>query len=223
MEDGRQSWRVAYPLREVLFLVVCATIANCDDYEDIVDWGEANLEFLRGFSRLPLRHALRRLVSIADEQGRPRAFRALSSLGRRVLAGAVWTWLRLTVRPPGAATTRGTARDRFTWSRLTPPTPAWSWPRRPSTRRRTRSSSSPSCWINWSLRARLSPSTPSPAIPAIAQAIIEAGADYLLAVKENQPTLRAEVDSYFASAPQRGARHRPEPRQGPWPLGDPHA
>ena len=50
IEDTRQSWKVAYPLREVLFLVVCATIANCDDYDDIADWGEAHLSFLQGFS-----------------------------------------------------------------------------------------------------------------------------------------------------------------------------
>jgi hypothetical protein len=48
--DSRQAWKVAYPLPEVLFLVVCATIANCDDYDDIVDWGKAHLSFLRGFS-----------------------------------------------------------------------------------------------------------------------------------------------------------------------------
>ena len=52
INDTRQSWKVAYPLREVLFLVVCATIANCDDYEEIVDWGNANLAFLRGFSEI---------------------------------------------------------------------------------------------------------------------------------------------------------------------------
>jgi hypothetical protein len=42
-----------YPLREVLFLVVCGTIASGDDYDDIVDWGEAreaHLTFLRGFA-----------------------------------------------------------------------------------------------------------------------------------------------------------------------------
>jgi hypothetical protein len=31
IKDTRQSWKVAYPLREVLFLVVCGTIANCGD------------------------------------------------------------------------------------------------------------------------------------------------------------------------------------------------
>ncbi len=50
--DGRQSGRVAYPLREFLFLVVCGTIANSDDYDDMVDRGEAHLDFLRGFSAL---------------------------------------------------------------------------------------------------------------------------------------------------------------------------
>src|SRR5438132_12523707 len=41
IKDTRQAWKVAYPLCEVLFLVVCGTIANGDDYEDIVDWGKA--------------------------------------------------------------------------------------------------------------------------------------------------------------------------------------
>ena len=43
--DTRQSWKVMYPLREVLFLVVCGTIASGDDYDDIVDWGKAHLSF----------------------------------------------------------------------------------------------------------------------------------------------------------------------------------
>lgn len=50
VEDAREPWRVVYPLREVLFLVVCATIASCHDYEAIADWGEAHLDFLRRFS-----------------------------------------------------------------------------------------------------------------------------------------------------------------------------
>ena len=48
--EGRQTWRVMYPLRELLFLVVCGTIANGDDYEDVADWGQAHLYFLRRFS-----------------------------------------------------------------------------------------------------------------------------------------------------------------------------
>jgi hypothetical protein len=46
----RVAWKVMYPLREILFLVVCGTISSGDDYDDIVDWGNAHLAFLHGFA-----------------------------------------------------------------------------------------------------------------------------------------------------------------------------
>jgi hypothetical protein len=49
IKDTRQSWKVAYTLREVLFLIVCATIANCDDYDEIVDWGMRTWRFCGAF------------------------------------------------------------------------------------------------------------------------------------------------------------------------------
>jgi hypothetical protein len=50
IDDDREKRRVAYPLKEVLLLVTCATIASCDDFEEIVSWGEQHLSFLRRFS-----------------------------------------------------------------------------------------------------------------------------------------------------------------------------
>ena len=32
LDDERESWRVMYPLSEVLLLLTCATIASCDDF-----------------------------------------------------------------------------------------------------------------------------------------------------------------------------------------------
>ncbi len=49
IKDDREPWRVVYPLREVLLLVVCGTIADCDDFDDIVAWGEDHIDFLRRF------------------------------------------------------------------------------------------------------------------------------------------------------------------------------
>ncbi len=49
IEDPRESWRVAHPLPEVLLLVVCGTIADCDDYDAIAAWGEKHLPFLRRY------------------------------------------------------------------------------------------------------------------------------------------------------------------------------
>jgi hypothetical protein len=56
LEDDRESWSVAHPLPEVLLLVVCGTIGACDDFDEIVEWGEDNLPFLRRF--LPYRHGI---------------------------------------------------------------------------------------------------------------------------------------------------------------------
>ena len=50
IDDGRDPHRVAYPLAEIMLLAVCGTIADCDDYDDIADWGEQHLEFLRRFA-----------------------------------------------------------------------------------------------------------------------------------------------------------------------------
>lgn len=53
--DPRASWRVAHPLPEVL-LVVCGSIAGCDDFDDIVEWGKMHLAFRRRF--LPFYHGI---------------------------------------------------------------------------------------------------------------------------------------------------------------------
>jgi len=135
VEDGREAWRVAYPLREVLFLVVCATIANCDDDEDIVDWGEANLGFLRGFSEfhfgVPCADWLRSLMNRIDPDVFSSVFRA-------------WVADCWPERPDWVAIDgkTGPARGPCTWSPPTPRTPGSSSPRRRWTRKRTRSSSS---------------------------------------------------------------------------------
>src|SRR5216684_4161197 len=51
IDDPREAWRVAHPLPEILLLVVCGTIADCDDYDTIAAWGEQRLGFLRRFLR----------------------------------------------------------------------------------------------------------------------------------------------------------------------------
>ena len=43
--DPREACRVRYPLREVLLLVTCASIAGCDD-DEIADWGDQHRGFL---------------------------------------------------------------------------------------------------------------------------------------------------------------------------------
>ena len=56
IDDPRDPWRVMHPLREILFLVVCGTICDCEDYELIADWGEERIDFLRRY--LPYEHGV---------------------------------------------------------------------------------------------------------------------------------------------------------------------
>ena len=56
IEDPREPWRVAHPLPEVLLLVVCGTICDCDDYDGNAKWREAHLDFLRRY--LPYHHCV---------------------------------------------------------------------------------------------------------------------------------------------------------------------
>ena len=80
INDDRESWRVAYPLKEVLLLVTCATIASCDDFEAIVSWGEHHLAFLRRFSDfhhgVPCARWLRDLMNRIDPALFARCFEA---------------------------------------------------------------------------------------------------------------------------------------------------
>jgi hypothetical protein len=86
--DDREPWRVMYPLKEVLLLIVCATIASCDDFEDICAWGRQHLDFLRSFSEfhygIPCERWMRKLVNRVD----PVLFgRCFPKLGGGAVAG----------------------------------------------------------------------------------------------------------------------------------------
>ncbi len=47
LEDPRQSWKVLFPLPEVLLLVLCGTLAGAEDFVEIRRWGQMHAESLR--------------------------------------------------------------------------------------------------------------------------------------------------------------------------------
>ncbi|MFO0169586.1 MAG: ISAs1 family transposase, partial [Alphaproteobacteria bacterium] len=56
LEDPRQSWKVVYPLPEIMLLVLCATISGMEDFVEIRLWGQERMDFLRRF--LPYKRGL---------------------------------------------------------------------------------------------------------------------------------------------------------------------
>lgn len=201
VSDARESWRVAYPLREVLFLVVCATICNSDDYDDIVDWGTAHLDFLRRFSDfhhgIPCVDWLRTLLNRVD----PDLFSACFCSW----VAQCWPQHADLVAIDGKTSRRSHDRksDRpplhlvsafATNARLVLGQEAVDVKSNEIT-------AIPALLERLDLRGSLVSIDAMGCNPTIAKAIVEAGADYLLAVKDNQPTLHAEIESYFETAP----------------------
>jgi predicted transposase YbfD/YdcC len=205
IEDPRDPWRVAHPLPEVLLLVVCGAIADCDDYEGIAEWGEAHLSFLRRF--LPYHHGVpgERWLTILMNRINPALFSA-----------AFTAWVRETwpQRPDLVAIDGKTSRrshDRgadkaplhlvsafATTSGLVLGQEAVADEGNEIT---TIPALLERLAANDGLKGALVSIDAIATNPTIATAILDAGADYLLAVKGNQPTLRAEIESFFADAP----------------------
>ena len=67
LNDPRQSAKVCYPLFDVLFLAICATIAGCEGWEEIEDFGEAHLNWFQSkglFQKgLPVHDTIARIVA----------------------------------------------------------------------------------------------------------------------------------------------------------------
>ena len=204
IDDPRDVRRIAHPLAEVLLLVVCGTLADCDDYDHIAAWGDAHLDFLR--RHLPYEHGIPggRWLTILMNRINPALFSA---------AFTAWVCETWPERPEFVAIDGKTSRrshDRAaaaaplhlvsafaTTSRLVlgqeaVPDKAGEVTAIPVLLARLAE--------NNGLRGALVSIDAIATNATIATAIQDAGADYLLAVKANQPTLRAEVEACFATA-----------------------
>lgn len=201
IQDTRQSWKVAYPLREVLFLVVCGTIASGDDYDDIVDWGEAHLSFLRQFCEfhfgIPCADWLRTVMNRID----PQLFAACFS---------AWVAQCWPDKPDLVAIDGKTSRrshDRKRGQKALHLVSAFATTRRlvlgqeATEEKSNEITAIPALVERLDLEGALVSIDAMGCNPSIAQSILDAKADYLLAVKDNQPTLHAEIKSYFDTAP----------------------
>jgi predicted transposase YbfD/YdcC len=205
IDDPRDVRRILHPLAEILFLVVCGTIADCDDYDDIAAWGEAHLDFLR--RHLPFLNGVPggRWLTILMNRISPELFQA-----------AFTAWVRETWpdRPDFIAIDGKTSRrshDRAAGEAPLHLVSAFATTSRLVLGQEAVADKSNELTAIPLLLARLADGDrlrgALVSIDAIATngtiagAIRQAGADYLLAVKANQPSLRADIEACFNDAP----------------------
>jgi predicted transposase YbfD/YdcC len=205
IEDPPEPWRVAHPLPEVPFLVVCGTICDCDDFDAIADWGKAHLDFLRRY--LPYHHGTPsgRWLTILMNRIAPNLF-----------AAAFAAWVRDTWpdKPDFIAIDGKTSRrshDRAAGKAPLHLVSAFATTTRLILGQEavdTKSNETTAIPVllerlgqDGGLKGALVSIDAIATNAAVAKAIRDHGADYLLAVKANQPTLRAEIERYFDDAP----------------------
>ena len=202
IDDPRQQHRVAYPLAEMMLLAVCGTIVDCDDYDAIALWGHEHLAYLRGF--LPFYHGVPggRWLTIMMNRINPALFSACFT---------AWVRESWPDRPELVAIDGKTSRR--TGDKASGKLPLHLVSAFATTSR-----------LVLAQEAVPDKANERAAIPilldrlaadggldgaivtidaiacnaTVAQAVKDAGADYLLAVKANQPTLRKEIEALFA-------------------------
>lgn len=45
--DYRQQWKITHKLSDILLLTICAVISGAEGWEDVQDFGETHLDFLK--------------------------------------------------------------------------------------------------------------------------------------------------------------------------------
>jgi predicted transposase YbfD/YdcC len=206
IEDEREAWRVLYPLSEVLLVVVCGTIAACDDFDEIVAWGDHHLDFLRKFAPfhfgVPCERWLRILLNRIDPILFKRCFES-------------WVAATWPDRPEFIAIDGKTARrthDRRKGTKALHTLSAYATTARLVLAQRSvpektnEITAIPELLDDLAeagqLKGALVTIDAMGCQVEIAGKIVAHGADYLLALKGNQPTLEADVADYFRTAPK---------------------
>jgi predicted transposase YbfD/YdcC len=205
VEDPRDVRRILHPLPEILLLVVCGTVADCDDYEDIAAWGAAHLDFLRRY--LPYANGVpgERWLTILMNRINPALFAAAfadwvreswpEKAGLVAIDGK--TSRRSHDRKHGAAplhlVSAFATSARLVLAQEAVPDKANELAAIPPLLDRLGAEDG--------LKGALVSIDAIATNADIARAIAAQGADWLLAVKANQPSLRAEVEAAFAEAP----------------------
>lgn len=203
--DPRERWRVAHPLPEVLLLVVCASIASCDDFDDIAAWGESHLDFLRRF--LPYHHGVpgARWLNLLLNRLDPELFsdcflawaRELRSDAPELIAIDGKTSRRSHDRSAGKAAlhliSAFATREKLVLGQEAVAETSNEITAIPVLLDRLAASGQ--------LAGALVTIDAIACNPDIARVIVDHQADYLFAVKTNQPSLHAEIERFFTDAP----------------------
>ena len=202
LEDPRQSWKVLFPLPEILLLVLCGTLAGAEDFVEIRRWGQMHQDFLRRL--LPFAAGIPSHDTLND---------VINALDGTLFTECFTAWVETLREPAPAASapevvaidgktsrrTHDRSRDRGPLHMVS----AWASSQRLVLGQQACEAKSNEITAIPLLLERLALTGALVTIDAmgcqtkIAQTILDRGGDYLLAVKDNQPSLHDEIRRYL--------------------------
>jgi len=200
--DERESWRVAYPLPEILFLVVCGTLAACDDFDDIALWGEAHTDFLRNF--LPYDHGVpgARWLNILMNRIDADVFSACFMSWAHGLAPEAAEIIALDGKTSRRSHDRRTGKAALHMVSAFATHASLVLGQEATADKSNEITAIPvlleKLSKNGTLKGSLVTVDAMGCNPRVTQSIIDHGADYLIALKRNQASLFADIETLFA-------------------------
>jgi predicted transposase YbfD/YdcC len=200
-DPRRQCANLKHPLVDVIMLGFCGVVAGCEDFVEIATWGKLHEAFLRTFLELP--------HGIPSHDTLTRVFAVLPAA---TLQAVLLPWLQERREVPeewihvDGKTLRGT-RCQSRKLKALHVVSAWAGQTGLTLGQVAVDTKSneitalPKLLKLLDLHEKIVTLDAMGCQKEIAQTIVDGGGDYILAVKDNQPTLHTELQAAFAQAP----------------------
>jgi predicted transposase YbfD/YdcC len=205
-DPRRQCENLKHPLVDIIILGFCGVLGGCDDFVEIAEWAKVNEVFFRSFLELP--HG----IPAHDTFNRVFALLKPTTLQEGLLPwllerrGLSGDWIHLdgkTLRHTGRLTPKLQALHMVSaWAGQTGLTLG----QVAVDTKSNEITAMPQLLELLDLRDKIVTTDAMGCQKDIAKTIVAGGGDYLLAVKDNQPTLHAEIKAAFATAATPPAR-----------------
>ncbi len=203
LEDPRQSWKVLFPLPEILLVVLCGTLAGAEDFVEIRRWGQVHQEFLRRLlpykAGVPSHDTLNDVMNAIDGALFAECFTAWVEGLREPMPASFTAPEIVAIDGKTSRRTHDRSKDRGPLHMVS----AWASSQRLVLGQQACEAKSNEITAIPLLLERLALTGALVTIDAmgtqtkIAQAILDRGGDYLLALKDNQASLHDEIRRYF--------------------------
>ena len=201
LQDMRQEKKIAHKLLDIVMITIIGVMCGCTDWEEVAEFGRARFLVLQGYldlqNGIPSHDTLRRVMGLLDPQALERCYWAWV---RTILPG-----IRADVIPIDGKTVRGSGKPGLKPIHLLS---AWSTQAGITLAQLKTAEKSNEITAIPDLLDMLNIEGCIVTIDAmgcqtdITLKVIDKGGDYVIACKENQPTLCEEIRDYFAYADQ---------------------